>query len=112
MTANEPSVAELVEWVRAQKTGAIGVWDVQRDARYEAVALALTRLERRCAEMEKLRLPAELAYSEMAFTVGTLASHDVGMFDYRAARLAECADKLRATLDALPPERANEGTQS
>lgn len=108
-TANEPSVAELVEWLKSYGANARGHGsDCVRHA-----AAALTRLERRCAEMGKLRLPAEMAYSEMGVAVGEIMTQPnfTPALERRAKRLAASADQLRAVLDALPPERANEGKE-
>lgn len=53
---------------------------------------------------EQLRGYLEIAYSEMAFAVGTISSRREQDYDYRSKRLAEFCDELRSFLDgkALP----------
>lgn len=59
--------------------------------------------------VEALRLAAELAYSEMAFTLHDICDprrrkDDTAWIDRRGKSLAERADALRVALDAMGPE--------
>lgn len=51
------------------------------------------------AEIEQLRNYLEIAHSEMAFAVGTIASRNEQNYDYRSKKLAEFCDEVRAFLD-------------
>lgn len=102
-TANEPSVAELVAWLKSYSANVDGHGsDCVRHA-----VVALTRLERRCAEAEAALVtiadlgdktlvhdPLELEDVRRAYSLGAHRA-----FGQAAAIAKTC----------LPPERANEG---
>lgn len=58
-----------------------------------------SRLAAALVEIEQSRNYLEIAYSEMAFAVGTIASRNEQNYDYRSKKLAEFCNELRAFLD-------------
>ncbi len=129
MTNNEPSVAELVE---AFQAAVINAWSMESPARAwttdvarAALVAKFTRLERRCAEMEKrivtaadlewIRISIDGAATALPvlFTMctkvglregATVADEINGDIITAKRELARILSRL-----SLPPERANEG---
>jgi hypothetical protein len=108
---NEPTTAELIAWLKEQPTGAIGVWDVRRDAMFRAALEAVLRLSTSSNDLARVTGLADARWAEIDRLENELTAlkHDiaracVGRDSEMRARIA-AESRLNSALERMDRAR-------